>query len=312
MNTDRYYHTATTLADGASVLVVGGSNGTAVLSGIQLYNSADFKVRPLAWSFGDTKVDTQQTHSFTVTNGLPNQLTLTVGFSGPDAAMFSASGCSTLPASGSCTVTVTFKPTSTGNKEALLTITDATATSETVAAVLTGTGTSDFQVTVNAIGNGSGTVTSTPAGLDCSLSSGNPSCSANLPSGQITLVAAPTAPVSYFSGWSGPVGCSGNTCSFNLTEAATVTAGFYLYPVTIGKTTYYATLQDAYDVAASGSQILVAGSYNVSQSVNLGRNIPVVVKGGYDGGFGSATGYSTIGPLTVGMGSAVVDRLTIY
>lgn len=318
MNAERFYHTATTLADGTNVLVAGGSDGSTALSSIQMYNAANIKVRPLAWSFGNTVVNAQQSQTFTVTNAVASILPLTIGLSGTDAAMFSASGCASVPASGSCTVTVTFTPTSLGNKQATLTIADEIG--DTLSVALTGTGVTTYLLTVSGSGNGTGTVTSTPSGIDnCQLSPTSTTCSGTFFAGQVTLTTNPSgspassANASYFSGWSGATGCSGNSCIFTLSEPTTVYAGFYLYPVTIGKTTYFSTLQDAYNGATSGNEIRVAGSYNVSQAVDFARdNIAVVVKGGYDDGFSSITDYSTIGTLTIGKGSAVVDRLTIH
>jgi hypothetical protein len=318
MNSDRVFHTSTTLADGVSVLVAGGTDLSSALSSIEMYNSANIKVRPLAYSFGNTTVNTLQSHDFTITNSLQADQVLTIVFSGTDAAMFSATGCSSVPAGGSCTVTVTFQPTSLGNKQATMDISDTIG--DTVSVAMTGTVVPTYLLTVNASGNGTGTVTSTPAGINnCPLGPTSLTCSATFAAGQITLAANPSgsptssANASYFSGWSGATGCSGNSCIFTLSEPTTVYAGFYLYPVTIGKTTYFSTLQDAYNGATSGNEIRVAGSYNVSQAVDFARdNIAVVVKGGYDDGFSSITDYSTIGTLTIGKGSAVVDRLTIH
>ncbi len=324
MNFARFDHTATPLADGVTVLMAGGINVVdyirSTLSSTELYNSATIAAQPVAYAFGNTILNTPQSHDFTVTNNWTDPQTLGITFSGTDASLFhsSASGCSPVPAGGSCTVTVTFLPTSLGNKQATMKI---AGTTDWTSVPLTGTGyvISTYQLTVNAAGNGSGTVTSTPAGINnCVPTPTNSTCFATFAAGQITLAANPpgspasSSNASYFSGWAGPTGCSGNSCIFTLSGATTVTASFNLYPATIGKTAYYATLQDAYNGAASGNQIWLAGSYSTSQAADFANNIPIVVKGGYDDGFGSVTGYSTIGTLTIGTGSAVVDHLTIH
>jgi hypothetical protein len=86
--------------------------------------------------------------------------------------------------------------------------------------------------TVTVSGSGTGSVTSTPAGIACSILAGVPSgtCSKTLPDGPVMLTAAPLPPTatSTFVNW-GPTGvCTGTTnpCSFTLSGTSTASANF--------------------------------------------------------------------------------------
>ena len=80
-----------------------------------------------------------------------------------------------------------------------------------------------FALTVTKKGPGSGTVTSSPAGIDCTASS---SCSASYSSGTtVTLTATPDND-SRFTGWKGCDAASGTTCTVTLSAARSVMARF--------------------------------------------------------------------------------------
>lgn len=78
-------------------------------------------------------------------------------------------------------------------------------------------------LTVNFGGTGTGTVTSSPAGIDCSY---NNTCSAPFTAGTlITLTGTPTGSSTSVT-WSGCSSPSGNVCSLVLESSTTVTATF--------------------------------------------------------------------------------------
>ncbi|MFZ0734859.1 MAG: alkaline phosphatase family protein [Candidatus Sulfotelmatobacter sp.] len=83
---------------------------------------------------------------------------------------------------------------------------------------------SELSITVTVQGTGAGTVTSSPAGINCTSGSAT-NCSATFPQNtEVVLTGAP-AQNDAFSGWSGA--CSGtSTCSITLTASNTVTATF--------------------------------------------------------------------------------------
>jgi Divergent InlB B-repeat domain len=80
-------------------------------------------------------------------------------------------------------------------------------------------------LTVVSAGSGRGTVTSSPAGIDCSSS-----CSASFGEGSVVTLTATPAAGSTFTGWSGG-GCSGTgACQVTMTAAESVTATFDAVP----------------------------------------------------------------------------------
>ncbi len=82
------------------------------------------------------------------------------------------------------------------------------------------------RLTLRIAGNGAGSVTSMPAGINCSSGT----CTSSLPPGTVTLTPH-SAEGSLFTGWSGG-GCSkASSCEVTLTADTTVTATFYTPPV---------------------------------------------------------------------------------
>ncbi len=87
-------------------------------------------------------------------------------------------------------------------------------------------------LTVTATGSGDGTVTSSPAGIACTLQGGRASgsCAARFASGTVVaLTTTPSGPTE-FVGWSGACAGTGN-CTVTLTEPRDVTATLALYPL---------------------------------------------------------------------------------
>ena len=80
-------------------------------------------------------------------------------------------------------------------------------------------------VTVTAAGTGSGTVTSSPAGISCTITNGvaGDGCSASFEAGVAVSLNAVASGSSAFSGYSGA--CSGSTCTTIVASGATTTIG---------------------------------------------------------------------------------------
>jgi hypothetical protein len=75
---------------------------------------------------------------------------------------------------------------------------------------------------------GTATVTSSPAGISCTVTGGT-GCSANLPSGAVTLSETPGTGQTFY-GWTGGCTGSGLTCTFSLTANTAVGAAFQCGP----------------------------------------------------------------------------------
>jgi Divergent InlB B-repeat domain/Abnormal spindle-like microcephaly-assoc'd, ASPM-SPD-2-Hydin len=177
---------------------------------------------PTMLAFGNQAINTTsaaQTVTLTNTGSVPvNIPSVVVG-----AGFADTTTCTAAPiaAGASCTVMVTFTPTSATAYSTNLTFTDSAPNSPQMIA-LTGTGTAGgVALTVTESGTGTGTVTSSPAGISCPSG-----CSANFAIGTVvTLTATPTNG-STFTGWTDE-NCEGTgTCTLTIQQATTVTASF--------------------------------------------------------------------------------------
>jgi hypothetical protein len=163
-------------------------------------------------------------------------------------------------------------------------------------------------LTVTITGSGGGTVTSAPAGIACGAL-----CSHNFPSdSRVTLHAEPQ--FSVFSGWSGDCGGTGN-CTLTMDGGKNVTALFTVdteHRTRIGDTTtYFPTLQAAYDGAPANAVIKVWGM-GFTENLDCRQEKEVAMEGGYDTGYNANGGYTTLhGTLTVSAGALVLENMVI-
>lgn len=73
----------------------------------------------------------------------------------------------------------------------------------------------------------------------------------------------------------------------------TINAFFVLSDVTIGGTSYFLTLQEAYNAAADGATIKVK-TKTFAESLTINRDISVTLEGGYNADFTGITGNTTL------------------
>ena len=99
-------------------------------------------VTPLSYDFGNVKVKKSNSGSFKVQNNGKANLSISTSLTGPDASMFKlgGGGNKTIKPGKFATVKVTFKPTSTGLKQATLRITSNDPDSPITDIPLSGTG----------------------------------------------------------------------------------------------------------------------------------------------------------------------------
>jgi hypothetical protein len=147
-----------TVSDGAAAPY---NTATAALSGTGV---ADVTLTPASYSFGDVAVKTaSNAKSFTLHNYESTALSISnIGFTGANAGDFSQTGgtCGTPPtilaAASSCTINVTFTPSTTAAESATLTVSDnaAAAQYQTLTSALGGTGVADVTLTPASYGFG--------------------------------------------------------------------------------------------------------------------------------------------------------------
>jgi YVTN family beta-propeller protein len=233
---------------------------------------------PPSLGFGNQQVGTQSPPQ-TVTLANPGSARLTFNYSlGGDFLEGSGDTCSSLgghlAANSSCIIFVVFKPSSPGNENATLTVTDDANNilESTQSVALTGTGTTtSYTLNVADEGSGSGTVMSTPAGISCP-----PTCAANFSAGtSVRLTASPNAG-STFVGWSGA--CSGTgACTVTMNSNQAVTATFKLTAVTActGNTAnWIGGASGTWSSASNWSTDEVPNGSNVNVCINDGSQTP--------------------------------------
>ncbi|MEI6209950.1 MAG: YncE family protein [Desulfuromonadales bacterium] len=77
------------------------------------------------------------------------------------------------------------------------------------------------------------------------------------------------------------------------------------------KSSYYTSIQHAYNGALSGESLLMQAVYFI-EDINLNQNIETELLGGYDNGFTTASGFTTIyGTLIISNGTATIANVTI-
>ena len=166
--------------------------------------------------------------------------------------------------------------------------------------------TTQYQLSATIVGSGS--VNSNPAGLACTVGS----CSGSFVQGE-TVTLMPSAAAGYaFSGWSGACSNSSGNCLVEMTGAKSVTATFTQAPKAKIGATGYASLQAAYNAAVDDAVIKVLEG-TVAGTLTAGRNVRVVIEGGYNASFSAVTSESRIqAPVLVRSGQVRMKKVKLY
>jgi len=169
--------------------------------------------------------------------------------------------------------------------------------------------TGNATLTITTAGTGSGTVNSSPTGIACEsgISAG---CSASFVNGTaVTLTAAPDWKSDFIS-WA--IGCSGTgiACNLTLNGDSGVTATFSLKPlVKSPESTYFATIQDAYNASSGG--IFKLRDQTFSEDLLFNLPISLSLYCGMNDTWNQA-GYTALnGTLTIANGSVTISNLII-
>lgn len=218
----------------------------------------------------------------------------------------SSTGCSW---SAAAPTSYTFAPdTANGSHTLYAFARDAAGNSSVSFAAATQLTLTQYQLSVAILGlyGGGGSVTSSPTGIACT----SDTCNALFDGGTaVTLLPAPDS-ASFFSVWSGD--CSGTgTCTVSMTVDHTATATFSLIPRARVGVIPYGTLTSAYAAVSDGG-VLETQALTFIENLVFDRSVAFTLKGGYAADYLSRPGFATLdGVLTIGSGTATVDRLII-
>lgn len=228
----------------ASVSIAGNVAGSIALSGSATTPTPVASVSPTSLTFpSTTEGQSAPTQAITVTNtGSAPLIVSGVSIGGTNPSSFSETNtCATVAINGTCTITVTFTPTTFGSRSASVSITDnATGSPQTVS--LTGTGTEIGTYTLAA---------STPA----AVAPGSPATSTitatpSSGSGYVSTGIVLTCSVSVLTGGHDAPTCSGGS-------AIVVTAGAATSTVTVSTTAAHTLVRKG----PSGSAQLKTGGW---------------------------------------------------
>ena len=293
------------------------SNGTLLTDYILLNGKLVAKVvnipviaaAPAPYSFSTVYVNKSSGNQpFTIKNNGTGSLVVgTISLAGTNATEYAivTDGCSgqTLSYLASCTLQVSFNPTTTGTKSATISIPSNDPVTPTASVSLSGTGILPTLI-ITPSGTGTGTVTSTPGGISCgSICSGS-----FMTDSSVTLDTSPDM-YALFTGWSGA--CSGTgICTVIMNGEKNVTAAFTIEASQISGT-FYLSPQEAYNNSLTGDTIYAWDTtFNDGLICNQPRDVTIL--GGYDKIYSTVTGTTKLtSPLIIQQGSVRVNNLAI-
>jgi parallel beta-helix repeat protein len=224
------------------------------------YPNSGVTVAPTALSFGSvTTGTTSSAQTVTVSNPTGSAAPVSSISASGDFAQTNTCG-SSIPANGSCTVSVTFTPTATGARTGTLTV-NAGGTANTVS--LSGTGTSGG-------GGGSATLTASPT----SLSFGNEAVGSTSGSKSVTVTNTGSAAASVSSVSAGAPFAQTNTCGSSIAAGASCTVSVTFTPTTTGAAS--ASLTVASNATNPSLTVPLTGTGTTSGgNTNLALNAPI-------------------------------------
>jgi hypothetical protein len=166
---------------------------------------------------------------------------------------------------------------------------------------------------VSFAGSGGGSinvVNSTGGGLSCTTGASCPAAQF-VDNSVVTLYATPDSN-STFGGWSAPCSVTGNSCQLTLTSDVNVTATFTASPpLRILQGGSYGLISSAYAAATNGATIQ-ARELTFSEALIFSRPVSISILGGYDVGYSTRTGFSTIdGSLRIRSGTLRANGLVL-
>jgi hypothetical protein len=178
------------------------------------------------------------------------------------------------------------------------------------AATFSLTSPSTYRLDLTITGSGWGNVTSSPIAINCPSGA----CYAYFNQGASVVLSAHPNKDSLLGSWSACGGTGPCTVLMNANKAVTATFNF-VKPVKLKSNgAFYSHIKDAYGVVADNGTILTR-EYSFTETpadLSLARDISVIMEGGYDAGYLTNNGFSTLnGSLTIGKGDLTLENLII-
>ena len=264
--------------DVAFAPLAGGPTGT--ITGALTLTTNDPANPSLNFTLSGTATNTSETLNVTVTPdadgfvvSAPSGISCGVSPAQVCSAVFAQNSQVTLSASPA-TSGFTFSGWSGAGCSGTADCTVSMTQAQNVTATFTTATGGNVPVTVSAIGNGSGTITSSPAGINCTYNGtvASGTCTANFPpTGPVTLTATPSAaPNSTFAGWLGFCGTLGtNTCQTFPVVGVTTTAVFSVPPQPFAQGQVFAGAAGGmiFVYSPTGTLVQVLGSGNIGGNI---------------------------------------------
>ena len=213
--------------------------------------SAPITFSPTSLSFGNVVEATSSTHTITLTNHLNTTLTVSsVAVSGVNGPFAVASNpCAAVAAGASCTVGVTFSPTTVGSATGTLTFNDSAITSpQTVS--LSGTGSAPVTLSATSLSFSTTVAGNTSAAKTVTLTNNQATTLSNIG------IAA-----------SGPFAVASNTCGTSVLAGKSCTVGVTFSPTAVGSATGTLTFNDSAITSPQTVSLSGTGSAPVTLSV---------------------------------------------
>jgi parallel beta-helix repeat protein len=177
------------------------------------------------------------------------------------------------------------------------------------------------EITVTPINKYTVDLTLSGTGKGNVLFSGGTACNTNCsvlfdPSTVVTLKANGDQ-YSLFKGWSGTYTAATGDCQLTMNTDNAITATFnhdidHSVLIDLPATKYYTSISAAY-LDISGSTVIKVWGTDFTEDLLLDKSIDVTFEGGFDAGYNTNTGNTTLhGTVTVMRGSLAIENLIVY
>jgi hypothetical protein len=176
-----------------------------------------------------------------------------------------------------------------------------------------------YRLTVQVGGNGYGSVSSSVGGIGFAYPTLS-SATANIARGSditLTAVAASGSTAAWYGNCDSTGGTSTTaTCTINSMNATKTVQASFVTPCAIGPvrnspTSYFDAIMTGYNVAVDGGMMQMQ-ALSFTENLNFNRSVAVTLQGGYDCGFSTNGGWTTLNSgMTVSAGSVTIDRLIV-